>query len=202
MRRNRTGPATTPASGEGPGSSVVMACVGHEREQAAERAATRRRPRGRVAHRRPGSVDARRCLLRGDVAVLRADRPRRGGSARDDPGRLRHRPCYGHASRRHPLRPAMGGCVLRPLSPFRRRRHGRHVLASLARPPMSLLRVPAVASACRRPMRVRNRPAGCPKSGWSTPSCRCTAGEVKPILRPGSRRPGARARSRNRICTS
>lgn len=40
MRRNRTGPATTPASGEGPGSSVVMACVGHEREQAAERAAT------------------------------------------------------------------------------------------------------------------------------------------------------------------
>jgi hypothetical protein len=35
MRRNRTGPATTPASGEGPGSSVVMACVGHEREQAA-----------------------------------------------------------------------------------------------------------------------------------------------------------------------
>jgi hypothetical protein len=40
MRRNRTGPATAPASGEGPGSSVVMACVGHEREQAAERAAT------------------------------------------------------------------------------------------------------------------------------------------------------------------
>ena len=40
MRRNRTGPATIPASGEGPGSSMVMACVGHEREQAAERAAT------------------------------------------------------------------------------------------------------------------------------------------------------------------
>jgi hypothetical protein len=39
MRRTRTGPTTTPASGEGPGSSVVMACVGHEREQAAERAA-------------------------------------------------------------------------------------------------------------------------------------------------------------------
>ena len=35
MRRNRTGPATTPASGEGPGSSVAMACVGHEREPAA-----------------------------------------------------------------------------------------------------------------------------------------------------------------------
>ena len=39
MRRTRTGPTTTPASGEGPGSSVVMACVGHERERAAERAA-------------------------------------------------------------------------------------------------------------------------------------------------------------------
>jgi hypothetical protein len=40
MRRNRTGPATVPASGEGPGSNVVMACVGYERERAAERAAT------------------------------------------------------------------------------------------------------------------------------------------------------------------
>jgi hypothetical protein len=40
MRRNRTGPATTPACGEGPGSSVIMACVGHGREQPAEHAAT------------------------------------------------------------------------------------------------------------------------------------------------------------------
>jgi hypothetical protein len=56
----------------------------------------------------------------------------------------------------------MGGCVPRPLSPLRRRRQGRHVLASLAQPQMSLLGVPAVASACRRPMRVCNRSAGYP----------------------------------------
>ena len=41
-------------------------------------------------------------------------------------------------------------------------RRGRHVLASLARPSMSLPGVPAVASACRRPMRVCNRSAGYP----------------------------------------
>jgi hypothetical protein len=63
----------------------------------------------------------------------------------------------------------MGGCVLRPLSPLRRRRRGGHVLASLARPPMSLLGVPAVASACRRPMRVCNRSAGYPlrSAAWN-----------------------------------
>ena len=66
----------------------------------------------------------------------------------------------GNCRRRGP--PAMRGCVLRPLSPLRRRRRGRHVLASLAQPPMSLLQVPAVASACRRPMRVCNRSAGYP----------------------------------------
>ena len=32
-----------------------------------------------------------------------------------------------------------------------------------------------------------------PKSGWSTPSCCCTAGEVRPILRPTMRRAGGRA---------
>ena len=56
----------------------------------------------------------------------------------------------------------MGDCVLRPLSPLRHRRRGRHVLTPLARPPMSLPRVPAVASACRRLMRVCNRSAGYP----------------------------------------
>ena len=40
MRRNRTGSATTPASGEGPGSSVARARVRQEREPATERAAT------------------------------------------------------------------------------------------------------------------------------------------------------------------
>jgi hypothetical protein len=39
MRRSRTGPATTPASGEAPASTVVRARVPQEREPAAERAA-------------------------------------------------------------------------------------------------------------------------------------------------------------------
>ena len=58
----------------------------------------------------------------------------------------------------------------------------------------------------------RSRPAGMgspsatsmsaksiPKSGWSTPICRCTAGEVRPVLRPTSRRP---ASSQRRVFTS
>ena len=40
MRSNRTGTATTPASGEGPGSTVVRARVPQGRGPAAERAAT------------------------------------------------------------------------------------------------------------------------------------------------------------------
>jgi hypothetical protein len=34
-----------------------------------------------------------------------------------------------------------------------------------------------------------------PKSGWSTPSWRCTAGDVRPILRPTKRCPAASTRS-------
>ncbi len=40
MRRSRTGPATTPASGEAPASTVVRARVPQEREPAAERTET------------------------------------------------------------------------------------------------------------------------------------------------------------------
>jgi hypothetical protein len=88
-----------------PASTVPRARVPQQREPAAERAATDG-GRGRLAHRRPGSLGDRRCLLHGGVAVVCADRPPRGGSARDDPGRLRRRPCCGHASRRTPVRPA------------------------------------------------------------------------------------------------
>ena len=68
MRRSRTGPATTPASGEAPSSTVVRARVPQEREPAAERAAAGGGRGVGVAHRRPGSIDDRRCLLRGGVA--------------------------------------------------------------------------------------------------------------------------------------
>jgi hypothetical protein len=40
MRRNRTGPATAPASGEAPASTVFRARAQQEREPAAERGAT------------------------------------------------------------------------------------------------------------------------------------------------------------------
>ncbi|MGH3194274.1 MAG: hypothetical protein ACRDOL_44835, partial [Streptosporangiaceae bacterium] len=40
MRRTRTGPATAPASGEAPASTAGRARMPHEREPAAERAAT------------------------------------------------------------------------------------------------------------------------------------------------------------------
>ena len=40
-----------------------------------------------------------------------------------------------------------------------------------------------------------------PKSGWSTPSCSCTALEVRPIFRPTTRSPFPRRRAFQASCT-
>jgi hypothetical protein len=60
MRRSRTGPATTPASSEAPGSTVVRARAPQEREPAAERAAT---GAGRGAGLLTGGQAGRRCPI-------------------------------------------------------------------------------------------------------------------------------------------
>ncbi len=60
MRRSRTGPATTPAPGEAPGSTVVRARVPQEREPAAERAAA---SGGRGAGLLTGGQAGRRCPI-------------------------------------------------------------------------------------------------------------------------------------------
>jgi len=70
MRRNRTGPATTPASGEAPAGTVVRARVPQEREPAAERAAA---GRGRGAGLLTGGQAGRKCPIL-DRALYRMPR--------------------------------------------------------------------------------------------------------------------------------
>jgi hypothetical protein len=151
MRRNRTGGRSPPRPPvEGPASLWSGPACGKSgnRPRSAPRQAA---AAGSVARRRPGSVDDRRCLLRGGIAVVRADRPRRSGSARDDPGRLRRRPCCGHASRQPPLRPARSPPCPAPRGRAPRRadrwpRDPGHTPSALARHARTLL---ALAGACQ-----------------------------------------------------
>jgi hypothetical protein len=52
------------------------------------------------------------------------------------------------------------------------------------------------------PAATRMSSKSTPKSGWSTPSCRCTANDVNPIFRPTMRRPLRRASSVYRVWTA